>query len=204
VRMLHTLLGEATFRAGLDRYFADNDGRAAVIEDFLAAMERASGRDLAQFARWYAQAGTPVLAVREQWDAAAGRYTLAIEQRLPRIAGQPEPQPLHLPFALTLYDADGRAVDQPDRADAAARPGLVELTASRHTLVYEHLSGRPLPAFLHGLSAPARVDYAYDADGLARLVALERDPFNRWDAAQRLATGVLLGTLGGAARAALL
>src|SRR5690606_24036359 len=87
VRMLHTLLGEATFRAGLDRYFADNDGRAAVIEDFLAAMERASGRDLAQFARWYAQAGTPVLAVREQWDAAAGRYTLAIEQRLPRIAG---------------------------------------------------------------------------------------------------------------------
>src|SRR5690606_17255730 len=35
VRMLHTLLGEARFRAGLDQYFADNDGRAATVEDFL-------------------------------------------------------------------------------------------------------------------------------------------------------------------------
>src|SRR3546814_5725403 len=32
VRMLHTLLGEAVFRAGMDRYFADNDGRAATVE----------------------------------------------------------------------------------------------------------------------------------------------------------------------------
>src|SRR3546814_17440941 len=29
VRMLHTLLGEASFRAGMDRYFPDHDGRAA-------------------------------------------------------------------------------------------------------------------------------------------------------------------------------
>ena len=30
---LHTLVGEAAFRAGMDRYFADNDGRAATLED---------------------------------------------------------------------------------------------------------------------------------------------------------------------------
>jgi aminopeptidase N len=203
VRMLHTLLGEATFRAGLDRYFAGNDGRAAVIEDFLAAMAEASGRDLAQFARWYAQAGTPVLAADEHWDEAAGRYTLHIRQQLPSSGGQTPPGPLHLPLALTLYDADGRALELPDAADAATRPGLVELTAAEHTLVFEGLAGRPLPAFLHGLSAPARVAYDYDADGLARLVLLERDPFNRWDAAQRLASGVLLRQVPGDARAAL-
>ena len=39
IRVLHTLVGEETFRAGMDRYFADNDGRAATLEDFLAAIQ---------------------------------------------------------------------------------------------------------------------------------------------------------------------
>ena len=34
------------FRAGMDRYFADNDGRAATVEDFLAAFATVTGRDL--------------------------------------------------------------------------------------------------------------------------------------------------------------
>ncbi|MBE7247807.1 MAG: aminopeptidase N, partial [Actinomycetospora chiangmaiensis] len=53
VRMLRTLLGPEAFRAGMDRYFADNDGRAATVEDFLAAFAAVSGRDLSAFARWY-------------------------------------------------------------------------------------------------------------------------------------------------------
>ena len=36
---------------------------AATIEDFLAAFADAAGRDLSHFARWYAQAGTPRVAV---------------------------------------------------------------------------------------------------------------------------------------------
>ena len=204
VRMLHTLLGEETFRSGMDRYFADNDGLAATIEDFLAAMAAASGRDLSQFARWYRQAGTPVLAVEDHWEPAAGSYTLRIRQELPHVAGQPAPEPLHIPLALALYDPQGRELPPPDQADAPVRAGLVELTGLRHELRYQGLAGRPLPAFLHGLSAPARLDYDYDADALARLLAIERDPFNRWDAAQRLATCVLLRQGGTAARAALL
>src|SRR3546814_8623836 len=87
--MLHTLLGEASFRAGMDRYFADNDGRAATVEDFLRAHEATSGRDLSQFARWYSQAGTPRLHVQRHWED--GCFRLRIEQTAPSIAGHSGP-----------------------------------------------------------------------------------------------------------------
>ena len=66
IRMLHTLLGEAAFQRGMQIYFERHDGQAVTCEDFVAAMEAASGRDLAQFRRWYAQAGTPRLSGARQ------------------------------------------------------------------------------------------------------------------------------------------
>ncbi|WP_146907769.1 aminopeptidase N [Arenimonas daejeonensis] len=113
VRVLHTLVGETAFRAGMDRYFADNDGRAATIEDFLAAHEAASGRDLAQFARWYSQAGTPELRITEQHDAGTGDYTLTVDQHTPPTPGQAEKAPLLIPLRFALYDADGTAITTP-------------------------------------------------------------------------------------------
>ena len=61
IRMLHTLIGEAAFQRGMRIYFERHDGQAVRCEDFVAAMETASGRDLTQFRRWYSQAGTPRL-----------------------------------------------------------------------------------------------------------------------------------------------
>ena len=63
VRMLAELLGPELFRAGTDLYFKRHDGEAATCDDFVAAMEEASGFDLAQFKLWYSQAGTPVVKV---------------------------------------------------------------------------------------------------------------------------------------------
>ncbi len=80
VRMIHTLLGAAAFRRGMDLYFARHDGQAVTCDDFVAAMADASGIDLSQFTRWYEQAGTPVLEVTDAYDAGAGRYTLAVKQ----------------------------------------------------------------------------------------------------------------------------
>jgi len=193
IRVLHTLVGEAAFRAGMDRYFADNDGRAATIEDFLAAHAAASGRDLAQFARWYSQAGTPELAIRDDYDAASGDYTLTVEQHTPPTPGQPEKQPLLVPLRFALYDADGTAVTTPPESDAVVRDGLAELTAAHHVLRWHGLRGRPLPAFNQGFAAPVKLHFGYGVDALARLARLERDPFNRWDLVQRLATDALLG-----------
>ena len=61
--MLRTLVGEAAFAAGMRLFFERCDGTAATVEDFLACFAEASGTDLSRFALWYAQAGTPRLAV---------------------------------------------------------------------------------------------------------------------------------------------
>jgi len=188
VRMLHTLLGEEAFRAGMDRYFADNDGRAATIEDFITAHERASGRELAQFARWYAQVGTPQIEVEDAF--ADGRYVLTIRQR----QRDAQALPLHLPLRFALHDGDGRPLAARSvQADARMREGLIELHASVHTLVFEGLASRPLPSFNQGLSAPVKLRYDYRPEQLAQLARSERDGLARWEMLQRLAQGVLLG-----------
>jgi aminopeptidase N len=189
VRMLHTLLGEKTFRAGMDRYFADNDGRAATIEDFLAAHAQVSGRDLTQFARWYAQAGTPELRVED--DFSDGRYTLRFTQTQPRTAGA-DALPLHIPLRFALYAADCTLVSAQATGDAVVRGDLIELTREQHTLVFEGLAEKPLPSFAQGFSAPVKVQCDYTPSALAQLARCERDSVNRWDMMQRLAIDVLL------------
>ena len=42
----------------MDLYFKRHDGHAVTCDDFRHAMADANGRDLAQFERWYSQAGT--------------------------------------------------------------------------------------------------------------------------------------------------
>jgi len=188
VRMLHTMLGDTTFRAGMDRYFADNDGRAATVEDFLRAHETASGRDLAQFARWYSQAGTPRVHVHRHWDG--GCLRLRIEQTAPTIAGHDAPQPLQMPLRYALYDASGAALD--NAPEGGADSGLLLLDQASHELVFNGLDAAPLPAFNQGFSAPVKLHCAYTPAELATLARIERDPFNRWDAVQQLAKAVLL------------
>jgi aminopeptidase N len=47
----------------MDLYFSRHDGSAVTCDDFRAAMADANGADLAQFERWYTQAGTPTVSV---------------------------------------------------------------------------------------------------------------------------------------------
>ena len=52
IRMYHTLLGEEGFQKGMKLYFERHDGTAATCEDFVSAMEDATGVDLKQFRLW--------------------------------------------------------------------------------------------------------------------------------------------------------
>jgi aminopeptidase N len=199
VRVLHTLLGEATFRAGMDRYFADNDGRGATIEDFLAAHAAASGRDLSGFLAWYAQAGTPELRIDEAFNAATGDYVLTVRQHTPPVPGHRAPVPLPMPLRVALYDADGARIAAAPDTDARPGDGHVELSAATHVLRWRGLAGKPLASFNHGFAAPVKLVFDHSPDDLARLARLERDPYNRWDLLQRLATAALLKTMDEAA-----
>jgi aminopeptidase N len=192
VRMLHTLLGEQSFRKACDLYFARHDGEAASVDAFLNCMREISGRDLRQFERWYAQSGTPCVRVRASFDAERSEYTLEIEQHTEPTPDQAEKQPLHLPLAFALYGEDDAPIEALPQGDASVRPGLIELSAAEHRLTLGGLKAAPLPAFLQGLSAPVRLQFDYSAAELGRLARIERDPLCRWDALQQLGMSALL------------
>ena len=196
VRMMHTLLGDAVFRRGTDLYFERHDGQAVTCEDFVRAMEDASGRDLRQFRLWYSQAGTPVLKVSDHWDEEAGEYTLTVEQSCGPSPGQPQKQPFVIPLAVGLLGDAGdlrlrlkaEEID-PEQADNTRR--ILELQQGRRRFTFIDLPERPVPSLLRGFSAPVRLEYPYSREQLAFLMARDSDGFCRWDAGQQLAVAVI-------------
>ena len=194
IRMLHTVLGEDAFQAGMRVYFERHDGEAVTTGDFVAAMEAASGMDLRQFRRWYTQAGTPVLSVRGTYDATRSQYVLDIEQRTPPTPGQPGKMPLHIPVRVALLGEDG--TDLPLHCGEANLAGeneaVLDVRESRHTFRFSNVASPPVPSLARRFSAPVKVEIERSDDELAFLIARETDPFNRWDAVQEYAVRLML------------
>jgi aminopeptidase N len=190
VRMIHTLIGASKFRKGMDLYFARHDGQAVTTDDFVQAMADASGADLTLFRRWYDQAGTPVLEVTDAYDAIARRYALTVRQ----IPGQPENMPLHIPLAVGLLDPRGN--DIPLRLEgerqAVSTTRVLSLTEPEHHFIFEDVPECPVPSLGRNFSAPVILKHDYDQRSLTHLMAHDSDPFNRWEAGQRLATELML------------
>ncbi|WP_132252562.1 aminopeptidase N [Methylobacterium segetis] len=184
VRMLRTLLGPRTFRAGMDRYFAENDGRAATVEDFLASFAAESGRDLSAFARWYERPGTPRVTAEGSYDASARRYTLSLRQSLPGGDGTP----LVIPVALGLVGGSGPLESTCPRVS----DGVFVLEEASDALTFEAVSEPPVPSLFQGFSAPVRLEIALDDAERLALLRHDSDPFNRWQAAQSVAMRLLL------------
>jgi aminopeptidase N len=178
----------------MDLYFARHDGQAVTCEDFVAAMQDASGTDLTQFRRWYARAGTPLLKAVGAYDAATKRYTLTLTQSLASTAYEKRLQeaglaiddgPLHIPVAVGLVLPDGS-----DALPEGTR--VVSLTAATQSFVFDNVATPPVASLLRGFSAPVHLDFEQTDAELAHLMAHDSDAFNRWEAGQRLATRVLL------------
>ncbi|WP_087738012.1 aminopeptidase N [Paraburkholderia piptadeniae] len=198
VRMYQTLFGREGFRRGMDLYFKRHDGHAVTCDDFRHAMADANGRDLAQFERWYSQAGTPRIAVSTNYDSAQKRYTVKLTQGFgdaSPAARETQKGPLLIPFAIGLIGADGQDLPLRLEGEAAASPQttrVLEFTETEQTFTFVDVAEKPLPSLLRNFSAPVVVEYDYTADELAFLLAHDSDPFNRWEAGQRLATRELL------------
>ena len=198
VRMIHTLLGAKDFRKGSDLYFERHDGEAATIENFVAAMEDASGRDLTQFTRWYSQAGTPRVEASDSFDENTGLYSLTLHQSCPDTpeAKAEEKQPFLIPVAIGLLgDAGNLAIrqqGQPIDAETSDNTHVVlELTDTEQTFHFENLPERPIPVLLRGFSAPVKLTYDYSREQLMAIMSRDADGFSRWDACQTLALEVV-------------
>jgi aminopeptidase N len=172
VRMLSTLLGAEKFREGTDEYFRANDGRAATCDDFVAAMEKVSGRDLTQFKRWYSTPGTPTITASGEFDSAAKRYTLSLTQILRNNAA-----PLHIPVAVGLLNAEGKET-HPTRT--------LEFTEFSQQFSFENVHFAPQVSLFRGFSAPVKLIDARANEALAFFAQHDTDAVNRWDAFESL------------------
>lgn len=189
IRMLHTLLGEASFQKGMQRYLQLHDGGAATCDDFVEAMEEASHIDLTQFRRWYSQSGTPVVTVQDSYNPQTRQYTLTISQHTPPTADQPQKQALHIPFAIELYDDEGKVI--PLRKEGRSVSAILNVTEAQQTFVFDEVVCQPIPALLCEFSAPVKLEYQYSDQQLTFLMRHARNDFSRWDAAQTLLSGYI-------------
>ncbi|MGY8872824.1 MAG: aminopeptidase N [Pseudomonadales bacterium] len=187
VRMIHTLLGAEAFRKGSDLYFDRHDGQAVTTEDFVKAMEDASGKNLMQFRHWYNQAGTPVLNISDSFDKDTKTYTLTISQSCPATPGQDVKQPYHIPVAIGLLDSQG--------ADLVLSNGettqVLELHDAEQVFDFSGINEKPVPSLLRGFSAPVKLNYPYSRNNLTFLMSNDSDGFSRWEAAQKLGVDIL-------------
>ncbi|WP_374326838.1 aminopeptidase N [Azonexus sp.] len=181
IRMIQTLIGRDAFRAGMDEYFRRHDGQAVTCEDFVAAMAAASGFDFNQFMRWYNQPGTPKVVVDGHYDPLDRSYTLTCTQSNPRAS---DDAPALIPIRVALFTEEGELITGSERT--------LQLTANSQSFVFNDIGDEPVPSLLRDFSAPVNLEFDYTAEQLTLLLAFESDPFNAWEAGQRLASTLIL------------
>jgi len=190
VRMQQTLVGREGFRKGMDLYFQRHDGQAVTCDDFTQAIADANPgsqltQNLDQFKRWYSQSGTPRVKAHGEWDAASGIYKLTLSQSCPPTPGQPVKAPFVIPIAFGLVTKSGQELTS----------GMHVLTQETETLTFPGLQSEPVPSLLRGFSAPVVLEAGLTDEQLLTLLEHDTDPFNRWEAGQRLALNRALSLL---------
>lgn len=176
IRMMHTLLGEEKFQAGMALYFKRHDGQAVTCDDFVAAMEDASQVDLAQFRRWYSQAGTPQVTASESFDDSTNSYCLTLSQETPDTPGQSNKLPQHIPFDIELIDSEGNSlVNQ-----------VLDFKQQTQEFVFKNINTKPVASLLQDFSAPVKLDFDYSIEQLLHLMRFANSEVAKWEASVSL------------------
>ena len=180
VRMMQTLVGKEGFKAGMALYFERHDGQAVTCDDFASAVADANPQSalkehLEIFKRWYSQAGTPLLRVHGEYDEVQLRYTLHLNQMPP--SNHSDNEPYLIPVEVGLLNSQGQETHATQ---------LLVLHESSASYVFENVSSRPIASVLRQFSAPVVLEQPLSQSELLTLLAFDSDPFNQWDAAQKI------------------
>ena len=194
VRMMQTLVGRAGFAKGMSLYFERHDGQAVTCDDFAQAIADANpasdlARLLPEFKHWYSQAGTPHLQASGSFDAQVRTYTLNFSQHCTATPGQSDKQAFVIPVQIGLLSAEGAALplQLEGQEGAASDSHLFVMNERQQSITFVNIDAAPVPSILRGFSAPVLLDFNYTDAELLTLLANDPDPFNRWEAGQRLA-----------------
>ncbi|MFL5782968.1 MAG: aminopeptidase N [Bacteriovoracaceae bacterium] len=172
IRMIATLIGKENFRKGMKKYFELFDGKAVTTEDFVHAMEVASGKDLSQFRNWYERPGTPTIIVES--DVRGEELFLKFRQKYP---------------PTTLKVSDGNVLHVPFRVGVLSDKGedekLLEIKNMEEITCFK-VSGTPYLSLNRGFSAPVNVEYDYSLGELLHLMGQDTDPYCKYEATQKV------------------
>ena len=204
VRMMHTLVGEAGFADGMNLYFSRHDGHAVTCDAFAQAIADANPQSelalrLDAFKRWYSQAGTPRVQAHGVYDADNRIYTLTLTQTSAPTVGQPDKAPAVIPVAMGLVGVDGRQINLhlEGHLDPIGHNTVLVLAEPSQTFTFVHVPVEPVPSLLRGFSAPVVLETELSDDALFVLLSHDHDPFNRWEAGQKLALRRILSAVRG-------
>jgi aminopeptidase N len=194
IRMMKVLVGPELFRKGMDHYFKSHDGQAVTIEDFVKSIEKGSGYDLQQFRRWYKQSGTPELQVSYHYSKEEKTFDLILKQHCPATPGQPTKKPFYIPLVMALLKPEGQQVELQLVGDntTMGTQCTLKFREFEHVFQFINVDTKPIPSLLRNFSSPLKLKVKYSDEDLAFLMQSDPDGFNRWDAAQELATRVVL------------
>ncbi len=167
IRMLRTILGAKNYRKGTDLYFKRHDGQAVTCDDFVKAMQDASGVDLSQFKLWYSQSGTPEVSFKGEYDEANKSYKITLKQS--------HNKPMVIPFSIGLIGANG---------DDLIETKTLMLEKSSQSFEIPNIAQKPVPSLLRGFSAPVKLSSDLSDDDLSFLMVHDSDGFNKWEASQ--------------------
>ncbi len=192
IRMIHTIIGENSFRKGMDLYFKTFDGQAVRTEDFLWAMQEASGFDLEHFKLWYSQSGTPEVDVKTIYNEDKRSLELSLTQSF-FSPTQTNQKPYFFPFKLAILDAKGKklTLKLKDKNQALIDRGIILISQEKQKFVFQEILEAPILSLNQNFSAPIKLNTPYSFDEYAFLMAFDSDEFNRFEASQTLATMVL-------------
>lgn len=183
VRMLYHLLGRETFIRGVRHYLDTYDGQAVTKDQFLASMERISGRDLSSFLAWYDRAGRPLVKASGNYDAERRTYALTLTQHNLLSPHDTAAPPYPIPVAMGLIGKSGREVPAVCEGQAL---NVLHFAGTTTAFRFDDVPEPVVPSLFRGFSAPVTYESGLSDDDLAHLMAHDTDAFSRWDAAQQL------------------
>ncbi len=149
-------------------------------------MEDGARLELAQFRRWYRQAGTPRVEVSQ--ELGDGGLMLTLKQTVPDTPGQTNKGAMPIPLRVAVHCRETGAI---------GKEQLVMLTLDEETFTLPLTGPVPVVSINRGFTAPVLIERSLTREDLVFLAAQDDDPFARYEALQELAVQHLVAAASG-------